>query len=70
MQARQQLIGQLPFLRAERGDIPFRAIHVVHGNESRFAALGQANIRGLQGFVDVYVPAPGSLAIVPRYRVW
>ncbi len=52
-QAIDQALGQPSLLGAKRGGIPFLAIHVVDGDEGRFAAHGEANVAGQKLLIDL-----------------
>ena len=51
-EATDQRAGEPALVLAERGDGPLGAVHVVHADEGRLAALGQAHVAGLQPRVD------------------
>ena len=63
-QAVDQLFGQDALGVAERGGIPFGAVHIVDGDEGRLAAHGQADIADLHLLVDMVAERLDALPLV------
>ena len=64
-QLSDQLVGQRALGRADGGDVPFRCLEIVDGDEGRLAAHGQPHVAFLQIGVDLLAepvePRPGFI---------
>ena len=53
LQSAQQISGELPFADRHRRRVPFRALRIVDGDESRLSAEGQPDIAGREVAIDL-----------------
>src|ERR1039458_8680163 len=67
----EEFFSLLLLLGTQGGEIPFESVAIGGGDESRFAAQGQANVLGAQFFVDLAAQgldlAPLLLAVGERH---